>query len=356
MRFLCLIIIFFISSQALAQDDLSVDLSQPSAPMSKYDSVRSKYIKGFPDHFFLWPVIKQRKLDFELQNVNDRKNALAYRSNKPYSLGFGMYIFEIVFEIAFAVPLNERSKVIYGESDILDLQANIYGKRWGGEAYYQRYNGFYIDDLTKKVPANTPYPQRPDLETTNFGLTANYVFNSKKFSYRSAYNFADRQLRSAGTPVVFVSLNGFTTSGDTAIIGRGYQDRFGDDALIKNIRVNTLGVAPGYAYNFIFKGFFLNGTLALGPAHNSVSYTYDDDRTNRNSKIDLFVATRLSVGYNGDRVFGGLIFSSQARSSEFETVQLSSSNSSFKILVGYRIREFGFLKKRLRDLPKAMFN
>ena len=290
-----------------------------------------------------------------MQPVRDRKNSLAFNTNKPYSLGIGMYVFELGVEIAFAVPLNEQSIAIYGESDTRDFQINTYGRRWGAEAFYQKYKGFYIDDLTTDIPANTPYPQRPDIRTSNIGVTGNYVLNSKKFSFRSAYNFAERQLRSAGTFVVFTSLTGFKTSGDTALVGSQYDDRFHEDARIRQITINSLGVAPGYAYNLIYKGAFLNGTLAIGPAHNWVSFTRDDGTSDRNTKVDAFVTARISIGYNGDRFFGGLIFVSQGKTAKFEEMMLNSSNTSVKILFGYRIKEFGFLKKRVWDIPKALF-
>jgi hypothetical protein len=30
------------------------------------DTVRNYYIKEYPDHFFIWPVIKQRSLSFDI--------------------------------------------------------------------------------------------------------------------------------------------------------------------------------------------------------------------------------------------------------------------------------------------------
>jgi hypothetical protein len=349
MRFFLIVVFITISVGLVAQQDVQIE----ATPQHSYDSIRSTYIKSFPEHFFVWPVIKQRKLDFEMQPSGERKEALEFKSNRPYSVGVGLYLFELGVEIAFALPVNDRSKAIYGDSHTRDLQLNAYGKRWGADLYYQNYEGFYVDDLAKDVPSGTPYPQRPDIETRNIGITGNYVINSKKFSFRSAYNFAERQLRSAGTPVIFTSLNAFKTFGDSAIIGDQYATRFGKGSNIKQISVNTLGVAPGYAYNFIYKGFFLNGTLAIGPSHNWLSYSRDDGEKITENKINIYVIARLSVGFNGDHFFGGLTFASQSRSAKFDNLTLSSANSSFKILFGYRIRETGFLKKRIWDLPKS---
>jgi hypothetical protein len=352
MRCWFLVVFSVLSTAALAQSEVTV------SPRAGRDSVRARYVQRFPDHFFLYPVLKQRKIDFDMRREREPTrtgDGVAFRSNKPYSLGVGMYLFEAVVEVAFAIPMAAHDKEIYGESNATDLQLNVYGVRWGGELNYQKYHGLYIDDLGKKVPANTPYPQRPDIATQNFGATVNYTINSKKFSFRAAYNFAERQLIRAGSPVVFVSLNSFRTEGDSALMGKQYVNRFGNDANIERIRVNTLGIAPGYSYNLVYKSFFLNGTLAIGPSYNSVSYTHDDGVTYNTDKVNLFVATRLSIGYNGERFFGGFAFGSQARSAKFEQLTFNSSNTSFKILFGYRLREFGFLKKRIWDIPKNLF-
>jgi hypothetical protein len=322
---------------------------------SAADSQRSQYIKSYPDHFFIWPVLKQRKLDFELRNVDGRKSTLQYKSNKPYSLGVGMYLFELGFELAFAVPLDEQSKRIYGESKSRDIQLNILGKKWGADLAYQRYSGFYIEDENNPLPANTPHIQRPDIVTRNTSFTINRTFNSNKFSFRSAYNFAERQLTSAGSPIVFASFDNVVTKGDSAIIGGRFAPEFAESSRINYIRSNNLGVAPGYTYSLIFKGFFINGGLAVGPAHNWLKYQTEDGTEQTKLRFSAFVAARIALGYNGDKFFGGLTFMNQGRNVKFDNVQLSNSQSAFKVLVGYRFREWGVLTKKISDLPKDIF-
>src|SRR6188508_964428 len=119
----CWILLFSVGlcASVYAQEDVEI----ASAPQRATDSIRSQYIKSFPDHFFLWPVVKQRRLDFEMKSLLDTKKSITYKSNKPYSIGMGAYIFELAVELTFAVPLNEKSKRIYGESDARDLQLNV---------------------------------------------------------------------------------------------------------------------------------------------------------------------------------------------------------------------------------------
>jgi hypothetical protein len=349
MRYCLSVIVLLITFPLLAQND-----DHPSTPSPK--DQRSQYVRSYPDHFFIWPVLKQRKLDFEMKSLQGDKNTLRYKSNKPYSLGLGMYLFELGFEIAFAVPLDEQSKRIYGESKTRDVQLNVLGKKWGADLFYQRYSGFYIDDPANPVAANMPYIQRPDIFTRNIGMTVNYTLNSNRFSFRSAYNFAERQLESAGSVIGFASFDNVVISGDSAIIGNRYLDSFGQSAGIKHIRSSNFGVAPGYTYSLIFKGFFINGALAFGPTNNWMKYQLEDGTEESKFRISLFVAARISLGYNGEKFFGGLTFTNQGRNAKFDDVQFSNSQSSFKILFGFRFRESGILKKRFSDLPKSLMN
>ncbi|MBA4058124.1 MAG: hypothetical protein C0490_25630 [Marivirga sp.] len=334
----------------MAQDDVAVT----SSSRSKYDSIRSFYIKSYPDHFFLWPVLKQRRLDFTITDLPERDKSLIYRSNNSYALGLGMYLFELGIELAFAVPFGEKTKEIYGESDTRDLQLSLFSKKGGVDLSYQKYSGFYIDDPAIKIPPNAPYPQRPDIDTRNIGLTGNYIFSNKKFSLRSAYNFMERQLRSSGSFVLFASLNGFKTIGDSAILGGVYRNDFGIDSQIKEIKSTTLSIAPGYTYSLIHKGFFVNATLALGPAHNWLFYKSEDGTTRDDIEFTVFFAARVALGYNGDRFFSGLSFTSQGSNAKFDSIQLASSSGIFKILFGFRFREVGILKKRIGDIPKPV--
>jgi hypothetical protein len=346
-------LIFFaglLSGSVLAQDDVGVSYY----PQNGEDSLRATYIKPYRDYFFLWPVVKQRRLDFDMERRSGDGRKISYKSNKPYSLGVGLYLFELGFELAFAVPMNEQDKRVYGQSKARDLQLNILGKKWGGDLFFQKYSGFYIDDPALKIPLGGSYPQRSDITTKNLGVTLNYTFNYKKFSFRSAYNYAERQLRSSGSFLLFGSFSRFKTAGDSAILGESYADEFGTDSNIRGIKLTSLSVAPGYTYSVIYKGFFLNGMLAIGPSHSWLNYTMDTGETKYDIKFDAFLAARLGLGYNGDRFFGGLSFMSQGQRAKLDHVQLNSSNGVFKIMIGYRFKEFGVLKKRIWELPEEL--
>lgn len=334
-----------------AQGDVEAGLHK----QSKYDSTRSVYIQSFPDHFFLWPVLKQRSLEFRLQDVPDGDSRLVYRPNRPYSLGAGVYMFELVLELTGSLPVSDHSEAIYGESRARDLQLNVFGKKWGVDLYRQKYEGFYLDDPRTRHPPNTPYPQRSDIYTRNLYGTVSYTFNHQKFSLRSAYNYTERQLKSSGSFLLFGTISGFKTRGDSALMGPDYVSRFGADASIMEIRSTHVGIAPAYSYSLIHrKGFFINALLALGPANNWIRYETEGGDQLNDIRFTTFYVARIAMGYNGDKFFAGLSYSGQSATARFESIRLQSSTGTLKVLFGIRLREFGILKRRVAEIPEAL--
>jgi hypothetical protein len=331
-----------------ATDSLSVD-DRPR------DSLRSQYIQRFPDYFFVYPVLKRRGLSFELTRP-DKSAQLTYKPNSTYSLGMGVYLFEVGLELGYAIPLGEQSIARFGESVARDIQLTAFARRWGVDAFYQRYSGFYIDDKEYQPLVTEPYPHRQDIATKNFGVTGHYLFNSRKFSFRAAYNFAERQFHSHGSFLMLAALNSFRVAADSSIVSANRKAEFGPAVDFERLRYTTFSIAPGYTYNLTYHYFFLNATLGFGPAHHWINYQLEgSNATHHDIAINSFFGSRLAVGYNGDRIFGGISFLSQGSRLKFHDATFSNNNSVFKMLVGYRFREVGILKKRVIDLLPFTF-
>ena len=350
MRWLLILAVCSCASAAFAQD-AEVTESDVLVPVTEdRDSVRRYFIKGFSEYFFLYPVLKQRTLNFEM-NTAGRGSVLTYKPNNTYSLGVGAYIFELGVELAFAIPLREQSLARFGESEARDIGLNVLTKRLGVDAFYQRYKGFYILDKELEPLPDEPYPQRPDINTINFGLTGHYVFNHQKFSFRSAYNFSERQLYSKGSFLLFSSLYTFRVAADSSIIKGDRRVDFGSHVDFTRLRYTTFSIAPGYTFNLTYNNFFLNTTLAVGPAHHWINYDLEGSVSTRHDiAINTFFGARVAIGYNGYKMFGGISFISQGSSLKFDKVTFSNNNSVFKVLVGYRFVESGILRKRVLDM------
>jgi Domain of unknown function (DUF4421) len=317
------------------------------------DSLRHNFVKQYPDHFFVWPLIKQRSISFDVQRRNAKDDFLSFKPNNTFSMGLGMYIFEVGVELALAVPLDEKSRSRYGASDVRDLQGHLLGKSWGIDIFTQRYSSFYLANPIQVIRANDPYPVRPDVELRNTGVSGIYAFNKSRFSLRSAYNFAERQLHSGGSPVLAGTLNSVRLQSDSVLLSTALQSRLKTDQTFAGLRYATISLAPGYSYSIIYKNWFANLTLSVGPAHHWIYYIDKTGKANYDIAINSFADSRLALGYNSDRWFGGIGFVNQSRKVRFDQFEFTTTSTSFKILIGYRIIEKGLMKKKALDfLPR----
>lgn len=323
--------------------------SKLATAQEQVDSLRAFYIQEYPHDFFIWPVLKYRSLSFEARDRSDDNNKISFKPNNTSSFGVGFYLFEVGLEITFAVPLGEQQKRIFGESKARDLQVNMLTKSWGLDVYHQKYSGFYKDDARVKIPKNTPYPMRPDIVTRNFGVSGFYVLKHREFSLRSSYNYAERQLKRRGSFILYGTINSFKASADSAMISSTSRIGFGEGADFEDLQYTTLSIAPGYSYNFILKKFFVNGTLTVGPAHQWVQYQTEVGARHYDVSFNATYSLRLAIGYNSDRVFGGLGLVLQTRAVEFEDIHFENTSNTARILIGYRFKERGVLQKRVWD-------
>lgn len=347
--------LFFFASFVFAQDDKEVFIPVPedTVPSNRFyvqDSIRAKFIRNYPNHFFIWPVIKRRSLQVDVQSLVDAQRRVRFTPNNSVSMGLGFYVFEIAFELAFAVPIDERSVSRYGKTDSRDFQLNAIGKFWGFDIYSQKYSGFYLDDSFVPIRGTTPYPQRADLDTRNFGMAGIYTFNRDKFSFRSSYTFAEQQLYSRGSFFISGTLNSFKMNADSVILSISNRDQFSEFADFTQFGYTTLGIAPGYSHNFIYKNFFLNLTLGLGPAHNWTRLITESGNEEYNVSINSISVFRMGIGYNSDHFFAGLGFVNQSRNVKLDDMRITNSTSFLKLLIGFRFKERGILKKRAVDL------
>jgi hypothetical protein len=70
--------------------DITVGLDEDTVGRNRkqlHDSIRGKFIRAYPDHFFIWPVIKQRSLQVEARSLVDDNRLVTFKPNNSVSMG-----------------------------------------------------------------------------------------------------------------------------------------------------------------------------------------------------------------------------------------------------------------------------
>ena len=313
-----------------------------SAPV---DTVREKYVESYPDRFYIKPILTIRNLSLELESRYGNSK-INYHPNGDTYLGLGLYVFDLGMEFSFRIPQNSKSIERFGETEYFDLQSNIYAKRWGADLAIQKYEGFYLSNPNAHYPAwknNEPFPQRNDLIISNVSANVFYILNHRKFSYRSAYNQADRQKEGGGSFIIGINYFDQGIIADSSLIPVNSRYEF-DLEEFRRVDYSALGVLPGYTHSFIFRYFYLNLSMAVGPSHVWSNYTEDfikiEDR-----QVRATLHIRAALGYNSPRWFTGLTFVNQTSNLLTEHVDISGESGNVRFFIGYRFKEIGFLKK-----------
>ncbi len=193
---------------------------------------------------------------------------------------------------------------VYGESSYENSTLFFYGRKFGADLLYQRFKGFYIsnpeDFGMKEGDAETI---RPDLALSLVGVNAYYVL-SGDFSMVAAFNQVERQLRSGGSLLFMVSVMRFTVESDGPLVPAAYDG--GEYSGFHGGSFYSLCLSPGYAYTLVYENFYLTLGAFIG---GGLIYQRMDVASGEKSGSNIMYKTSVksALGYNGDRLFAGII-------------------------------------------------
>jgi len=313
--------------------------------------VEKKFYENYNHNLILrtYTISKYNQITFDDRTSNTR---LIYKPNDHTNLGFGFNYKGIGFNAAFDLLGNKKSNEKYGPTKSIDIQSNIYGRKIGIDAAYQNYKGYYFSNVSEVDPLFNSnihnYPQRPDIRTRSVSITAFYNLNAARFSYRASYIQNERQLRSAGAPILgfYCSLMDMQSMSDSAfLLPSTYLLSYHPDFWVEAVKSINFGSLAGYGYTFVFaKRIFLTFNLGLGIGYESTlgQYRYKDDRRYRQPSYAGFF--RSAIGYNSKKLYIGFTtIGSNFSSKRAENGSINYNSGSFRLILAYRFKSPKFL-------------
>ena len=247
---------------------------------------------------------------FTSYRLRDRQagEQVFYRPNSPFNLGFGFNYKFIGLNIGINFPFINVYN-LYGRTRFLDLQSHLYLRKIVVDFYGQYYKGYYLVN-TSALRDNYPgmVYRRPDIGTLNAGLSVQYIFNDRRFSFRAAYLQNEYQKKSAGSVMAGGDIHTVFIRGDSAVVpGSVRYDSFFNGSRFDRSNIYCATVNGGYAYTFVVKKHYfltLSGDAGLG-----VNYTVlEGGATGRETGLQgqLNTTWRVAAGYNSDTYFAGV--------------------------------------------------
>lgn len=256
--------------------------------------------------------------DNRLVTEQEASGKVIFRPNLPFKLGVSFLYRWFGLGLSFYSPVSFVDEEKRGSTSGTDFRLNIYGNIYAVEAYFQRFRGFYISDFPK--PGGGEYTN-PDMMMYTAGIDGFYIYNYKKFSFRSAYFQNEWQKRSAGSLVARISLDYASIDDLRGIYPEEFILANAFDSLRNFTQASlfSVSVAPGYAYNLVLlKYCYLHAMVLAGPTYNLMT----DRSPEPNGPLDVYslqLTLRGALGYNGKKFhigFSAILYGYQPLKSE----------------------------------------
>ena len=315
-----------ISTYVVGQNSSSVD--------SSYVATRQKYVENRTGDLTLrvFTLTHNDQLSYKGPLVNNRE--LIFKPNVPTNIGLGFNYQWLGLSVSFINPSYNLEVEKKGRTRYFDILLNTYSKKFGVDAYYVSYKGYYLSNPGNRKSEQEPFPQRPDFRTVAIGAQFFYYFNHKKYSYRAPFIQTERQKKSAGSFVLNPHFSYFSIKSDSALTP-GIQN----PGSYRGGNFYTIGVGPGYAHTFVWRRFYINFTLIPSIFIQYQDIRHFDDEFDRSGIVTgLRFTGKFALGYNSDKFFIGISSSGDTYNIKLEkNTDLRYTIGAGRFFIGYRI-------------------
>jgi len=332
-----LLVISFLSYATFAQERSGFQIWKKNF---KIDTTR---IIDLSDQLGLYTYTTSSQNNLALKDLATNKK-LKLQPNGQTNLGFGFNYKWIRLGAAFGLPFLNKDDEKYGETKRTDLQLNIFMRSLGIDTYFQKYRGFYLNNINDHIDSTYAfYPNLSDMETFALGLSAYYFFNSKKFSYKAAYTRNQIQKKSAGAFILGGFFNLYNAHSPNGFVPTELPDSIRDNYTLRRFETNIIGISIGYTYTLVFlKRLYINASFVPGIGLRFSEITRTDERDILAPVMTSSATLRFSLGYEGKHLYAGIKSITSINSYNYNTIEISSAIGNLQFYVGKRFQ----LKKK----------
>lgn len=291
----------------------------------------------FKDTMNIKMIVTNRGLSTSISNtLNDRR--LRYLPNNQNYLGVGGYIWGLGFQFSLPLPVNWFfDNALDNNSKIFDIQSTFYRKKWLVEGSFQWYRNLYVEnDSETTLPDNIA--ESSDIKARRMMVSATHLFSGDQVSIKAPFSRNVEQLQSAGSWMLTGGFSSIQLTGGQSILPIGARKGFDSDSLVSQMESISFFVRPGYAYNFVYRKFFLHLSGSAGAA-----LQYKLFKRNGQRGTDWGVAPtfnlRTATGFDNGKYFAGISAVLHHSRLRVNNLLLQENARNIQLFVGYRFGE-----------------
>lgn len=286
-------------------------------------------------NIYVYTINKFRNLNIKNNQLNKR---LKYEPIGRTNLGIGFNYKWMGIGIAYNFPFMNTENDRYTETNQFDVQLNIFSRSWGFSGYIQNYKGFYLSNAEDfAVNTEEQHPYLEDLQSASFGLDAFYYFNYRKFSYKAAFMRTERQKKGAGSFMLGAFFKSSNVSAPSGFVVKELPDTLSKHFNLDGYTTFISGVSFGYVRTFLFfKRCFFSLSLVPGIGIRNLLVSNIDQDDIQIKKLAGNFNFKMSLGYEGKRLYLGASSIISSESAKYETVDIAATTGQGRFYIGKR--------------------
>ncbi|MFY9308154.1 MAG: DUF4421 family protein [Bacteroidia bacterium] len=330
------VLLFFLVLVAFTSNAGRID----TAYVQRFKSLFS--IKTFAlNNGFYYTLTPQNNSLFTEQQLSDAR--VRYSANIPPVSGVSVNINGIGLTYIFKITNDYLDTAKAIKSGYKQFQLNMYGSRFGIEVGYQDFSRFYFkykgdDALLKNY--NT------DIRSYQFGASAMFIKNGRRFSYNAAFNQNQFQKKSAGSAITVMGFR-YNEIKSPHLIPDSIKQFYKYPDLNANKNYAFI-IQHGYAYNLVKNRFFFANALFVGVGFQNQVYYYSNSEERRLG-VPISARAKSSVGYNGKVFFAGLSANAEFAQSQIKILKTEQFQYTYGVFIGFRAISIVKSKAQLRE-------
>lgn len=302
-------------------------------------SADTQYVRIPHERWMLRPFAQSKFAALRLQwNAEGASNTIEYRPNRPSQIGAFVAYRRIGLGLAFGVPGTSRDVTQFGETRHFDAQLFLFTRRWAADLVYARYQGMYVFNprsIDRSWREDMPNPHRSDLRLGLFNANGVWVFNSRRFSLRAAFQQMEQQVKGAGSVLLLAGANLFRPDADSTLIPGSALPAALPHQRLRGARLASIGLAPGYGRAIPLWRFYLTPMAFLGPTLQTGWLDADDGRHRMTERVGLRFQFQGTLGYYSQRFFTGLVVRFDNVQYQRQDMSLTSAQFHLRLFAGW---------------------
>lgn len=272
-------------------------------------------------------------------SLGQSKATYIAESNYITGLEFNYDKLNISFGINSKPPANQAQK---GSTSYKNFALNIGGNKWLIENSYRRYKGFYntnTGSYDTSFKHTGIFTQNPSLTSELYKTKFLFFTNSNKFSFKSGYSCSYRQLKTAFSFVLSGNIFYNRLNSDSSFVPFQARYYYSDHQSINGLNVFAFSVYGGGSFNLVlWKAFFTNLTLIIGPEEQWRTYSYlDTYKTETRFYTSISGDFRASMGLNFKKFFTLISYTSDFSWYNSSQLEFKSKYYSVNFAIGLRL-------------------